>query len=55
MDPPLGGVGKTFAGFCWSGGVVAEGVCDWKSLAGSEESSPLEMDDVGLSGGLEAV
>lgn len=28
---------------------------DWKSLAGSEESSPLEMDEVGLRGGLEVV
>lgn len=34
---------------------MAEDCCDWKSLAGSEEeeeSSPLEMDEVGLSGEL---
>lgn len=55
MDPPLGGVGNTLAGLCWCGGVVVAEVCEWKSLVGSDESSPLEIDEMGLNGGLVAV
>lgn len=53
MDPPLGGVGNVLSIFCWvcRGGVVF--IC-WYSEGGSE-SSPLDMLDAGLNGGLVSV